>query len=485
MEYSVLPMKVMIAYPENIAPAEISVYNKLQVWLCIVLIVLNAGLIIHMLMRNHKSIKTIMNLFGVKHARKGLKGIEENIDAILKMNTDYSNQIKKTTLDNENLILEKCLCGVYQKSQIGKTLKEAGIEFNYKYFALCAFKVEELENFYGDNSGNLSLKEKFDDLTFVFQNVLTELFLPHECYVRIIQVEKRIIAIVNMDDEIHYNCRTVNDVLHQSTEFINRNFFIKCSFVTTELFSDIRQLADSYAQAVHLLRYKDIMGIDGDLELNVDSINSGGYFEAFLNCDTEQKLINYIAASDFESAKFLIEHIFSELSGKRMSFEQRQCVMIDIGCMLCKIPHKEVEFDFAEILSNSVNIDAMKEYLCKIVERMCRSVTVSDLKREKLTAVKNYIDTRYYEGLDLNLLSDIFGISQNYLSASFSKEFDVSRPEYISIVRIKNAKPLFINSDKSVKEVAERVGFTSVSTFDRIFKKYEGITPTAFKNNIR
>lgn len=485
MEYSILPMTVTIVYRKDLTLAEVSAYNRLQAILCAFLILLNAWLVLYMLKRHRKSIGSIMKLFGIKNTKKGLKGIEENVGAILKINSDYSNQIKKATATKENLILEKCLSGVYPKSKIGKVLKEAGIEFNHKHFVLCAFKIEKLDDFYGDNSEDLSLEEKFDDLTFIFQNVFAELFFPYECYVRIVRVEERIIAIINMDDEIHYNCRTVNDVLHQGTDFINENFLLECTFVTTALFSEVGQLAENYAQAIHLLRYKDVMGIDGDLELMVGGDRDKTYFETILNCDTEQKIINYITASDFESAKFLIEHIFSRLAEQRMTFEQRQCAMIDLGCMLYKVPKKGIELDFSEILSNSINIDTMKEYLYKVIEKMCMSITPSDLKNEKLASVKNYIDTKYYEGLDLNSLSDIFGISQNYLSSSFKKEFNISIPEYINKVRIRNAKQLFKNSDKSVKEVAERVGFTNVSTFDRIFKKYEGITPTAFKNNVR
>lgn len=484
VEFSMFPMKVVIAYPENLTLSGFSAYNMIQTALCIFLGLFNVCLIAYFLRRNRSLLNNIFKKLGVKGKRNELKDVEAGIAEILKLNSYYSNRIAKVTQERENLILEKCLSGVYPKGETEKILRNDGIEFEYRYFAICAFKTGGMEGFYGQSGEKLSLKEKITDLIFIFQNVFTELFLPYDCSVRIIPIEERIIALINMKDETHYNSRTIYDVFHQGTEFVNKQFSVKCSYVITKMYSDIGQLSEGYAQAIQLLRYKDIMEIEGDLGFNEVGKKGKVDFESFLSCDTEQKLINFIKSFDVENAKVLLEHIFSGLSEKRLSLEQRQCIVIDIACTLCKVPNNEFEPDFKEIISNSVSIEKMKKYLFNLTERMCTSIKPSDLKNERFASVKSYIDTNYYEGIDLNLLSINFQISQNYLSAGFKKEFGISIPDYISKIRIKNAKLLLENSDRTVKEIAERVGFTNVSSFNRVFKRFEGITPTVFKENL-
>lgn len=84
--------------------------------------------------------------------------------------------------------------------------------------------------------------------------------------------------------------------------------------------------------------------------------------------------------------------------------------------------------------------------------------------------------------LSVASLATKLGISSSYLSRYFKQEKEMSVLEYIHMQRIELAKKI-IREDESVKnkELAERVGFYDISTFIRVFKKIEGITPTQFR----
>ena len=53
--------------------------------------------------------------------------------------------------------------------------------------------------------------------------------------------------------------------------------------------------------------------------------------------------------------------------------------------------------------------------------------------------------------------------------------------EYMNRLRIDSAKKIMGTEDFTVKEIAEKVGFTSDIHFIRIFKKYENTTPGVYQ----
>ena len=53
--------------------------------------------------------------------------------------------------------------------------------------------------------------------------------------------------------------------------------------------------------------------------------------------------------------------------------------------------------------------------------------------------------------------------------------------EYIKNLRIKKAKELMTETDLSILEIAQRVGYEHNSSFTRVFKEIEGISPAQFR----
>ena len=87
--------------------------------------------------------------------------------------------------------------------------------------------------------------------------------------------------------------------------------------------------------------------------------------------------------------------------------------------------------------------------------------------------------------LHLEGLSAELGVTPNHLSAQFARESDSSFREYVSFVRVEAAKRMLAGTPLKVWEVAEKVGFSSVETFSRVFKKFTGVPPHLFTREPR
>ena len=99
---------------------------------------------------------------------------------------------------------------------------------------------------------------------------------------------------------------------------------------------------------------------------------------------------------------------------------------------------------------------------------------------DEIKRITDLIQRRYNENLKLGSLSEIFNYNSAYLGKMFKNQVGEHFNTYLDKVRIENAKQLLTQGMK-VYEVAERVGYMNSDYFNAKFRKYVGVSPTAFR----
>lgn len=95
-----------------------------------------------------------------------------------------------------------------------------------------------------------------------------------------------------------------------------------------------------------------------------------------------------------------------------------------------------------------------------------------------------YINDHFYETIDLKTLADIEHYNINYYSEWFKNNMGVTVTEYIKNLRIKKAKELLSNTGLSILEIAQMIGYEHNSSFTRVFKEFEHISPAEFRKRL-
>lgn len=98
-----------------------------------------------------------------------------------------------------------------------------------------------------------------------------------------------------------------------------------------------------------------------------------------------------------------------------------------------------------------------------------------------ISEVAGYINLHYAEPLSLESLSQTFFVSTYHLSRIFRRYTGSGFVEYLSAVRVKEAKRRLASSNDKVTEIALGVGFRSVTHFGRVFKDLTGLSPLSFR----
>lgn len=122
------------------------------------------------------------------------------------------------------------------------------------------------------------------------------------------------------------------------------------------------------------------------------------------------------------------------------------------------------------------------EYFEAIIE-LTGKLKLGGQKSDVLVAsIVEYIHDNYEHDLFLENIAERMGCSAKYLSRVFKEHTGLNLAGYISLFRINKAKELLEQTDWNVQEIAGKVGIYSRTTFIRLFKKYEGITPNAYRD---
>lgn len=101
---------------------------------------------------------------------------------------------------------------------------------------------------------------------------------------------------------------------------------------------------------------------------------------------------------------------------------------------------------------------------------------------QKFNTILEYIDTHYMDNLTLDDIAGISGFSKYHFTRLFKRYTASTFYDYLNLKRTKEVQRQLVDSDLPVTEIALSSGFTSIATFNRIFRKYTGCTPTEYRS---
>ena len=93
-----------------------------------------------------------------------------------------------------------------------------------------------------------------------------------------------------------------------------------------------------------------------------------------------------------------------------------------------------------------------------------------------------YIDAHYADpALSLEAVAESLGIHFNYLSRIFKSGMEENFVSYVNRCRVDKSKALLASTDLTIGEIAARSGFGSQQNYAKVFKKYENMTPSQYR----
>ena len=104
-------------------------------------------------------------------------------------------------------------------------------------------------------------------------------------------------------------------------------------------------------------------------------------------------------------------------------------------------------------------------------------VRLLDKIRPALSHIESYPDKQY----SLADLAALCSLTPQYFCSVFKRATSQTPIEYITLIKLRRAKELLLQTSLPVREIARRVGIEDTSYFCALFKRHEHTTPMAFR----
>lgn len=102
---------------------------------------------------------------------------------------------------------------------------------------------------------------------------------------------------------------------------------------------------------------------------------------------------------------------------------------------------------------------------------------------DSIENAKEFIDKNLQKELTILDISKGTNTSKSVLYKHFRIYYDCTVKEYINRKRVEKSEDLLTNTDLSIEEISQTVGFSSASYYSKIFKKYRGVSPIKIRKS--
>jgi len=263
--------------------------------------------------------------------------------------------------------------------------------------------------------------------------------------------------------------------------------------LSTEI-SNIANLSDAYERAEAAAQYCGIFCEEGGLieYADVIELENGKIYYPY---EKEKHLLRSIRMGMREETEKCFERIYE------MNFREKRLPKGALRQLLVKLLNTIYELidvvysgdvaksdDFGRVSRNVLQADDM-EYAFEIIRNIALSICDKCSVRkegELRKQIINYISENFKnQNLSLEKMASDFEMSYYHLSRLFNEYMQMNFAAYLTGVRLAFSKELLESTGLSVEEVARQSGFLQSGSFIRAFKKFYGVTPGKYREEIK
>lgn len=118
----------------------------------------------------------------------------------------------------------------------------------------------------------------------------------------------------------------------------------------------------------------------------------------------------------------------------------------------------------------------------ELLDSYSRQNREAEARTERMNKILKYISKNVSNPLlGAPMVCDEFNMSTTYFSRIFKEDLGVNFSVYLQTLRITKAKKLLLETDMNLNAVAQEVGYISSQNLLRLFKRYEGMSPSSYR----
>lgn len=209
--------------------------------------------------------------------------------------------------------------------------------------------------------------------------------------------------------------------------------------------------------------------------------------------EKERELISKVKLGDLVNAKRLFQELLADIfitGVAKLSVVKAR--VLELGVILSRASVEGgadsdqalgINAKFLQDVNRFNNIDEINLVAVNALESYSQIVQSNKKvkNRQIIEGIKEFIRKNYNNNLTLEEIAASVYLSPYYVSRIFKEEQNITIMDYVTKVRVEEAKKLLRNPRYQIDEIAERLGYSDASYFSKVFRRLEGMSPSKFR----
>lgn len=486
--------KYISGKPASVFWAKRTFITALWIITLILCALLGCVMIVFLSKQNYNPIKNIVDKIEAystdKEETDEFAKIETAISSMSQKYNDLNSYLKSQEKNLRNVCLMNLLRnGIVNPESIFDELSRFDIAFPYENFEIVIAQVINNDSLFGKDGSSLDKVQRQILIDLILSNIMTELFGENHIAVSA-NIDNRTVVIINTDKSEDATNKVVREALEYLEKTVKKEFSVEVISSVSEMKTGMASLPICYTEAEKTIEAAQMSG-ESPLIVFYSEFEDKKENTSFAPI-REQQLISGIKLGDTESCKKTIremlsmknESISSPVLIKYRGYEVAMIMtrLLDTDSVVDE--EKNEVYRMLESIEKSKTIGEITTILCAMAEHICTLVSsqeqfnkISISGRVKKLVHENYSDA----SLSVGNISDSLFLAANYLSRVFKEQTGEGLLEYIQSVRINMAKKMLKETNLTIEKICEETGFSNTNSFQRVFKKVEGVTPGIYR----
>ncbi|WNR45471.1 response regulator transcription factor [Paenibacillus roseipurpureus] len=261
-----------------------------------------------------------------------------------------------------------------------------------------------------------------------------------------------------------------------------------------ERISGLSSLPQSYSQAQEAADHRWFLGKNHIISMDHLQQDTESLYR-FDSADGE-RILSVLKAADKEALRIHLNNVFEALSQHRkQGFTYGRNVSLQLILLTSRLLQElnmvgaDMENKEKDLWERIFKLESITD-LRHIVEahflEVCEKIEEKRKGKPKnvIERIQSFIEQRYADNLQISDIAKEVYLSSTYMCLLYKQETGETINDYVTKVRIEKAKELL--SDPRIKfyEICDLVGYSDPSYFSKLFKKYVGLTPSAYREQM-
>lgn len=304
----------------------------------------------------------------------------------------------------------------------------------------------------------------------------------------------RIVLIIPATEK---KSETISDeilsILEEIRQSIEKYLKLEVTIGLGTMEKDISMISDSWGNAVAALDYRLILG--SNRIIWIEDIEPSSKDKIIFDKTMEHELESSIKVGNESDVVETIDRMFHKLTDTRASYKDYQIYLLEMLTAMLKAAQSS-DVNLTDIFGADHNlfVELYRFNDLKQIKKWFKEISLKIMNHimnerkdncELLVAkAKDYIQRNYNNSeININDICSYLHISQTYFSLLFKKETKMTFTNYLTSIRMDEAKQLLKTSNMKTFEVAKRIGYSEPNYFSYCFKRYFGISPSECRNS--